>query len=123
MATSVTAEFIKDALHPLGSIAVRRMFGGAGVYCDGRIFALVIHAVVYLKTDATSVPVFEAEGMRPFTYDTKLGRRVITSYWRLPDRLLDETDELLQWAQRAVDVSLTAKSGVKQTKAARKPNG
>ncbi len=109
LGSSGTAEFIKDALHPLGHITVRRMFGGAGVYCEGVIFALVIEDVVYLKADARSIPAFEAEGMGPFTYDTKLGQRSITSYWQLPDRLFDETDELVEWAKRAVAVSIAAK--------------
>ena len=113
LGSSGTAEFIKDALHPLGHITVRRMFGGAGVYCDAIIFALVIEDVVYLKADATSIPAFEAEGMGPFTYDTKLGQRGVMSYWRLPDRLFDEPDELIEWAKRAVAASLAAKSKAK----------
>ena len=112
-ASSGTAEFIKDALRPLGSITVRRMFGGAGIYCDAVIFALMIEDVVYLKADAASIPAFEAEGMGPFTYDTKLGQRGIMSYWRLPDRLFDEPDELVEWAKRAVAASLAAKSRAK----------
>jgi DNA transformation protein and related proteins len=111
--SSGTAEFIKDVLHPLGSITVRRMFGGAGIYCDGMIFALVIEDVVYLKADAASIPAFEAESMGPFTYDTKLGQRGVMSYWRLPDRLFDEPDELVEWAKRAVAASHAAKSKAK----------
>lgn len=50
--SSCTADFIKDALRPLGTITVRRMFGGAGIYCDGIIFALLSDDAVYLKVDA-----------------------------------------------------------------------
>ncbi len=113
LGSSGTSEFLKDTLHPLGHITVRRMFGGAGVYCDAIIFALVIENVVYLKADAASIPSFEAEGMGPFTYDTKLGQRGVMSYWQLPDRLFDEPDELIEWARRAVAVSLAAKSKTK----------
>lgn len=113
LGSSSTSEFLKDALHPLGHITVRRMFGGAGVYCDAIIFALVIEDVVYLKADAASIPAFEAEGMGPFTYDTKLGQRGIMSYWQVPDRLFDEPDELIDWARRAVSASLAAKRKTK----------
>lgn len=118
--SSGTADFIKDALRPLGTITVRRMFGGAGVYCDGIIFALLSDDAVYFKVDAASIPDFEAEGMRPFIYDTKLGQRGIMSYWRLPDRLYDETDELLKWAHRSVAASLAAKGTEQRKKPARK---
>lgn len=110
-----TAEFLLDTLSPIGSISVRRMFSGAGVYCDGVIFALLIDDVIYLKADAGSIAAFEAEGVGPFTYDTKLGQRGIISYWRMPDRLFDETDELLEWAKRAVAVSIAARDAKSKT--------
>ncbi len=48
---------------------------------------------------------FEAEGCGPFGYDTKHGRRVLTSYWRLPERLYDEPEELARWARLALGVA------------------
>lgn len=92
------------------------MFGGAGLFRDGVMFALASDEVLYLKADATTVPAFEAENLGPFTYGTKNGRRVLTSYWRAPERLLDDDDEMRDWCRRAVDVSAQAarqKSGTK----------
>jgi len=75
-----------DYLHELfaefGAVQVRRMFGGAGVYADGLMFALVSDGVIYLKADPDSVPAFERESCAPFQYDTKTGKRAIMSYWR-----------------------------------------
>lgn len=119
--SSGTVAFLKDALNPLGSIAVRRMFSGSGIYCDGIIFALVIDDTVYFKTNAASIPAFKAEGTAPFSFDTKLGRRSITSYWKLPDRLFDETDELLEWAKLAVAASVAAKDAKPKRVTLRKP--
>ena len=103
-----TIEFLRDILGPLGHITARRMFGGAGVYCDGIIFALLIDDIVYLKADAGSIPSFEDEGMAPFTYDTSHGAKAVMSYWRAPERLYDEPDEFVEWARRAVAVSIAA---------------
>jgi DNA transformation protein and related proteins len=64
--------------------------------------------VLYLKADATTVPAFEAENLGPFTYGTKNGRRVLTSYWRAPERLLDDDDEMRDWCRRAADVGAQA---------------
>ena len=97
-----TIEFLAEALAPLGHITVRRMFGGAGIYCDGLIFGLLDDDVLYLKADAESIPLFQAEGMAAFSYDTTTGTKAIMSYWRMPERLFDDPDELLQWGRRAV---------------------
>jgi len=78
------------------------MFGGVGVYCDGMFFAIIDDGVVYFRTSETTRVRFEAEGSRPFTYTTKNGRVEIASYWRLPERLLDEPDDLCGWAESAI---------------------
>lgn len=77
------------------------MFGGAGVYAGETIFAIVIDGVIYLKADEQSIPAFEAEGRAPFSFEAKK-KRVVTSYWRIPDRLYDDPEELAQWSKQAV---------------------
>jgi DNA transformation protein len=115
-AESALVEHLTDVLRPLGGIAARRMFGGAGVFRDGLMFGLISDEVLYLKADATTRPAFEAEDLGPFTYGTKNGDRVLTSYWRAPDRLLDDDEEMRDWCRRAADVAArgaTAKSSRK----------
>lgn len=109
---------VTEVLRPLGTITVRRMFGGAGVYCDGVIIALVNDDVLYLKTDDTTRPAFNAEGTGPFRYATKDGEHTLTSYWRAPERLFDDEDEMLVWAKRALGVSRAV--GDAKTKTAKK---
>ncbi len=108
---TASAEFIAlivDLLADVGTgsgpVSVRRMFGGAGVYGDGVMFALVIGDTLYFKADAETKLRFEAEGERPFVYDGKT-RPVAMSYWRVPDRLLDDGDELTVWAREAIAVA------------------
>ena len=98
----VDAEFIHDLFQPFGAVSVRRMFGGAGLFADGVMFGLVSGGQIYLKVDATTVPCFEREQCEPFEYSTKNGKRALTSYWRLPDRLYDDADELARWARQAL---------------------
>jgi DNA transformation protein and related proteins len=81
---------------------VRRLFGGAGIFADGRMFALVSHGVIYLKVGAHNAPAFDREQLEPFTYGTKTGRRGVMSYRRMPDRLYDDPDELAIWAREAL---------------------
>lgn len=95
------AEFLVDQLRPLGRITAKRMFSGRGVWCEGLMFALIVADVIYFKADEGNRAAFEAEGMGPFTYQGK-SRRVSLGYWRLPERLLDDPDELVDWARRAL---------------------
>ena len=99
---TVDAEFIRDLFQSFGAVTVRRMFGGAGLFADGLMFGLVSDGQIYLKVDATTLTWFERECCGPFEYSTKHGKRTLTSYWRLPDRLYDDADELAQWARQAL---------------------
>src|SRR5215510_4746425 len=103
---TVDPEFIRDLFQSFGDVAVRRMFGGAGLFADGVMFGLVSDGQIYLKADATTVTWFKRECCRPFEYSTKHGKRALTSYWQLPDRLYDDDDdELAQWARRALEAA------------------
>ena len=96
------AEAVRDLFARFGPVAVRRMFGGAGIYAEGAMFALLADGVIYLKADEQNAPAFVAEGLQRFAYAAGSGRRVRMSYWRMPDRLYDDPDELAQWAAAAL---------------------
>lgn len=113
-------EEIKQHLANLGHITARRMFSGAGIYCDGLIFAIVIDDTLYLKTAESSRASFAAEGSGPFTYVTKHGKTVATSYYRAPERLLDDADELRSWVSTAI-ASAQAAAAAKTKRPAGKP--
>ena len=113
-------EFIRDELAPLGSISVRNMFGGAAVYCDGQVFALITGDVLHFKIDAETRPHYEQEGCTPFSYATKDGEHHLTSYWRAPERLLDETSDLIEWARAAIAAAHRAAKAKPKGKAKRK---
>jgi DNA transformation protein len=78
------------------------MFSGAGVYCDGVIFALVLRGTLHFKVDDGNRAAYEAEGMTPFSYEAMGRTRQIGAYWRVPEHLFDEPDEMLQWARAAL---------------------
>jgi len=74
-----------ELLAPLGRTSSRRMFGGHALYIDGLCMALIIQDTLYLKVDDTSRPLFEREGCRSFTYDTKHGERHALGYFTAPE--------------------------------------
>jgi DNA transformation protein and related proteins len=102
-------EFIRDLFAPFGAVSVRRMFGGAGVWSQGLMFALVFDGAIFLKVDAESIPDFEREGSKPFVYTRAKSKghvgRASLSYWRLPERLYDDPEELVTWANRALAIA------------------
>jgi DNA transformation protein and related proteins len=102
-------EFIRDLFASFGPVTVKRLFGGAGISSDGLTFALVFDGAIFLKVDDDSIPDFEREGSRPFVYTRAKSKgsvgRASMSYWRLPERLYDDPDELAVWAQRAFAIA------------------
>ena len=102
------AGFLREQLAPLGRVTMRRMFGKAGVFCDGLMFGMVRDDTLYFRVDDHNRAVFrEAESFPPLNYEKK-GRSIDLSFWRAPERLLDEPDELVTWAR----ASLAAARGV-----------
>ena len=61
-------DFIRDLFAQFRPVTVKRMFSGAGLYCDGVMFALVVRGTVYLKADENTALDFKREGSGPFTY-------------------------------------------------------
>jgi DNA transformation protein len=102
-------EFIRELFAQFRAVTIRRMFGGAGIFADGLMFGLVFDGAIYLKVDAASIPDFEREGCQPFVYTRaksagRVGRHSL-SYWRMPERLYDDPDELAAWAGRAFAIA------------------
>ena len=110
----MTADDIQELFSAFGTVVVRRMFGGAGIYSDGTMLALVADGVIYLKTDELNAPAFERENLPPFTYETKDGKRGVMSYRRMPERLYDDPDELATWAHAAL--AAAQRTGVRAVK-------
>jgi DNA transformation protein len=104
------AEAIRDIFRGLGPIHIRRMFGGQGVYQDELMFALAAYGELYLKADSESVALFERAGSRPFSFETKDGRKTITSYWLMPESALDDPDEAADLARMALAAARRARA-------------
>ena len=96
------AEFLRDQLAPLGRISMRRMFGKTGVFCDGFMLGMVRDNTLYLRVDDDNRAAFkEASSFPPLNYEKK-GGTIDLSFWRAPERLFDEPDELVTWARAAL---------------------
>jgi DNA transformation protein len=98
----VDREFLVDLFADFGPVTIRRMFSGYGISADGTNFALSLRAGLYFRADEATIRQFEAEGSKPFQYQTRTRTVTVNSYWQLPARLFDDSEELAEWARAAL---------------------
>jgi DNA transformation protein len=102
VASDTFAEFLREQLAPLGHVTLRRMFGKSGVFCDAVMIGMVTENTLYFRVDDDNREAFkEAESFPPLNY-AKQGSTIDLSFWRVPERLFDEPDELIDWARAAL---------------------
>jgi DNA transformation protein len=107
-------DYVLEQLSAFGGVAVRRMFGGAGLFKAGLMFGIISEGELYFKVDDSNRADFEAKKSQPFVYEAR-GRQVALSYWFVPEEVIEESAELMQWARKAFDVALKARK-VEQAK-------
>jgi DNA transformation protein len=120
VASDSFAEFLREQLTPLGRLTMRRMFGKTGLFCDGVMFGMVADNTLYFRVDDDNRAAFkEAASVPPLNYEKK-GATIDLSFWRAPDRLFDEPDELVRWARAALAAAYRVAAKRKRT--APRPN-
>ena len=95
-------DFLIDLFADFGPVTIRRMFSGFGISADGTNFALALRGGLFLRADEQTIPRFEAEGSKPFQYQTRAKTVTVNSYWQLPERLYDDPEDLTDWARASL---------------------
>jgi DNA transformation protein and related proteins len=95
-------DFLIDLFSDFGPVTIRPMFSGFGISADGINFAMALRAGLYFRADDRTIPQFEAEGSKPFQYQTRAKTVIVNPYWQLPARLFDDPEELAGWAKAAL---------------------
>ena len=102
VASDSFADFLREQLAPLGPVTMRRMFGKTSVFCDGVMLGMVRDNTLYFRVDDDNKTAFkEAEAFPPLNYEER-GGSIDLAFWRAPERLFDEPDELVAWARLAL---------------------
>ena len=112
-------DYLKDLFSPFGVITIRKMFGGAGIYCDGAIFAITGDEGVWLKVDDVTRAEFEDAGLKPFEVEMN-GKTGTMSYYNAPEDIYDDEDVLRHWTGLALGASARAKKPAKKKRAKKK---
>lgn len=96
--------YVLEQLQGVGPVQAKRMFGGAGIYSQRVMFALVADDVLYLKTDETNRAEFEEAGAEPF--QPFPDKPMVMPYYEVPADVLEDREHLGAWAQKALTVAL-----------------
>lgn len=101
-------DWVTESLEPMGRVTMRKMMGGAVLYCDGTVFALVSESDLYFKSDAQNAGAFEAEGLRKFVFAGKDGKIATMNYRAAPLNAYDDPDAMRRWARLGIEAGLRA---------------
>jgi DNA transformation protein and related proteins len=105
-------DFVLDLLGPLDPMP-RRMFSGVGLFHGGVMFGLLVREALYLRVDDITREQFERAGSEPFSYRRGERQVSLSAYYVVPEGLLDQQDELLQWARGAIEAARRAASNAR----------
>jgi len=100
-------DYVMELFGPFGTVDVRRMFGGHGVYLDGLMFAILSGDVLYLKADEMNRVEFEQARCEIFSYARK-GKRATLNFFRAPEDAMESPELMLPWARTAYAAALRA---------------
>lgn len=101
-ASAAILDFARELFAGLGGVTTRRMFGGAGVYCDDVMFGLIDDEVIYVKVDAELKAELAAAGSVMWVYTRADGKWEDSAYWSLPETAMDDPEEACAWGRKSV---------------------
>ncbi|MDD2759908.1 MAG: TfoX/Sxy family protein [Methylomonas sp.] len=108
--------YLPEVFELFGTVNIRKMFGGYGVYHDGWMFALVADDTLYLKADAENARFFEEQGLAPFEYQRE-GKMMKMSYYQAPAEFMEDREQADLWARRSYDAARRAQCNRRKAKA------
>ncbi len=95
--STLAANLLLDHLNTIEGITSKGMFGGYGIFHEGKMFAIVSrHGHFFFKANDDNRPDYEAHNAEQHSR---------MPYFRLPEHLLEDRDELCEWALRAIAVN------------------
>lgn len=95
-------DWVAEALEPMGQLTSHRMMGGATLYLDGTIFAIVADGQLWFKADGDSDVLWDAAECPRFTVDMGEKGPMAMNYRRAPDNVYDDPDDMRCWAEIAL---------------------
>jgi DNA transformation protein len=100
-------EQIAAQLAALPELAIRRMFGGAGLYSSGVFFGVVDDDRVYFRVGDGNRDDFKRAGSIAFQ---PIPDKPSMAYFSVPTMVVARSERFVEWAKKAVDAARAAKT-------------
>ena len=94
-----TVDFLLDQLAGAGGVSAKKMFGEYGLYCDGKMFAIVADDMLFIKPTEAGRAWITAQGALQEAPPYPQAK----PYFLIDGGLWDERDWLSQLARRTTD--------------------
>lgn len=92
----LTAELFLEKLSQIGGITSKKMFGGHGIFHEGKMFAIIdSKGRSYLKANDSNQADFEAFGSHKHSR---------MPYLSIPQKIFDDPETLVTWAKKSIDI-------------------
>ena len=105
--TNTQIEYIMDQLAAVKGVTHRRMFGGVGIFKDGKMFGMLNNKGTYLmKVDDSNIEDYLRRGMNPFTHGKN--KKAKMPYYEVPIEIIEDRNQLKVWAEKSIEVALNS---------------
>ena len=95
--------WVQEALEPMGTVTLRKMMGGATLYLDGIIFAIMVDGELWMKSDAEADAIWDMVSTERFTVTFKDGKVDSMNYRRAPSDVYDDAEAMRKWVSVSVE--------------------
>ena len=95
-------QYALDLFSSLGRLSTKTLFGGNAILKNNITFAMVFDGSIYLKTSKNTVKKYLDLNSKPLSYK-KNNKTIELRYYEIPVEILDEEDQLIQWAIEATE--------------------
>ena len=95
--------WVQESLGPMGVVTMRKMMGGATLYLDGTIFAIMVDGELWMKSDAEADAIWDAVSPERFTVSFKDGKIDSMNYRRAPSDVYDDAEAMQKWVSVSVE--------------------
>ncbi|WP_343486931.1 TfoX/Sxy family protein [Allomuricauda sp. d1] len=96
-ASVLMAELILEKLSEMENITSKKMFGGHGIFHQGKMFGMVdSKGKAFLKSDGVTHSFFEDKGCQKHSK---------MPYYSIPKDVLNDAETLMEWARKSIEIS------------------
>lgn len=95
--SSTVANSIVTRLKSIDGITSKKMFGGHGIFHEGKMFGIIdSKGAAFFKVDDSNKSDFEKTGGQQHSK---------MPYYSLPEAILNEPEELVKWAKKSIKIN------------------